>query len=72
MWSRPGETRFARHAAEAANVMIEDAELADVVASERRDAAVRAAPAAVIRVGTGRWAARADADITRGGFGFWS
>jgi CRP/FNR family transcriptional regulator, cyclic AMP receptor protein len=70
MWSRPQESKLGRSAAETANVLVEDRDLADAVAAERRDAAVRAAPAALVRVGTGRWAAQRDAEITRGGFGF--
>jgi hypothetical protein len=57
-------------AAETAIVLMEDAELAETVAAERRDAAVRAARARVLRVDAGTWDARHDAEITRHGYGF--
>src|SRR5437763_15033969 len=65
-----GESYFARRTAATANVIAEDGELADAMTAERRAAATRAARALVVRVGSGSWDARAEADVTRGGYGF--
>jgi CRP/FNR family transcriptional regulator, cyclic AMP receptor protein len=70
MASSYGEAHLRRPAAETANVIDEDVELADAIAVERRAAAARAARALLLRVGTGSWEAQADAEMTRGGFGF--
>jgi CRP-like cAMP-binding protein len=59
-----------RHHAETANVLAEDDELAETISPERRGRGIEAARALVIRVATGVWAAQADAELTRGGFGF--
>src|SRR5918911_292061 len=58
------------HRAETANVLAEDDELAETIPEARRGKALQAARALVLRVGTGSWAAHADAEPTRGGFGF--
>ena len=70
MSSRHGEFHLARRTAETANVIVEDGELAAAIARDRREAAARAARALVVRVGSGSWDARADAEVTRGGYGF--
>src|SRR3954454_16463305 len=51
-------------------VLERDAELAEAVALDRRDAAVRASLAAQLRVARGRWDARPPAERTRDGHGF--
>jgi CRP-like cAMP-binding protein len=51
------------------NVLLEDRELEDVVASERRAAAVRASVANTAFVRPGTWDAKTDAHRTHGGFG---
>jgi CRP-like cAMP-binding protein len=54
---------------EIVNVLQEDGELAGAVAAERREAALRTAPARLLRVPRGAWDAASVADAARGGHG---
>ena len=65
-----GESFLTRRTPETANVIVEDGQLAAGMATERRAAATRAARALVLRIGSGSWDARADAEVTSGGYGF--
>jgi CRP-like cAMP-binding protein len=56
-------------ASEAAGVLRDDVELAEPVPGERREAAVRASQARVVRVARGPWNARGQAEAVRGGYG---
>jgi CRP-like cAMP-binding protein len=68
MSSHPGLDRHAPP--RTANVIEEDAELAEAIAPERREAAARVGRALVVDVRAGDWDARDDAEATRGGHGF--
>lgn len=52
-----------------ANVIAEDAELAEALDGERRDTAVRVGRALLLSIGLGDWDAAEDAARTRGGYG---
>jgi CRP-like cAMP-binding protein len=52
-----------------ANVIAEDVELAETIAGERRDSAVRVGRALLLSIGIGEWDAAEDAATTRGGYG---
>jgi CRP/FNR family cyclic AMP-dependent transcriptional regulator len=67
---RDRDHSLSRHAAETANVLAEDSELAEAIAPDRRTAAARASRARVVRVGSGSWAAQDESEATRGGYGF--
>jgi CRP-like cAMP-binding protein len=51
------------------NVVLEDRDLADAIAPERRELAVRLGAARLLRVPTGEWNAAEQAGSTRGGYG---